>query len=685
MIERKINKINSEPPLAHAKHIWNKDTGELVYEYNGRNIIYVKVLDNTKLYFRIGSDGNLQNMPLIQQIFIASEEETIAEVQFNLSNDVLNMKPNRAENGKAIIGQIGRPLLYGVNGIYDINQDLLIEWYGCSWQWLKDRFVINEDGEYTAKMKICLRQTPLIINLKMQYYRMHLGYSYYRPWEKRPKLDSITGWCSWEAYRDKVSENDIKYASEFLGKALSSYGLDYIQIDDGFQQSFVPMKDSNMVADSWLNTNEKFPRGHEYIVKNIKENGLKPGVWTNAVVNNEAFANNSSACIKDIDEKALKGSWINYILNCDQDTLREQVLPYYKGLKVLGYQYFKTDAIRHLWYDGLMEAVRRGIITNNEADKKFRAFLECAREGIGEDAYLLSCWGVLSQAVGIADACRVATDSNPSWRAIYMQIVESGRWFNTQRILFLNDPDHICVRTEIEWARTILSLVSLSGGLFMLSDSINNYDEQRLKMIKQCIPSLTTYTAETGQIDLSYGAFARGEYKAFSTLWSFHFQTEYRTWCVLGRFATVNLKQEQIPLENLSLNPEIQYIAFDFWIQNFLGIVSNNINCKELIQGNCQIIGLTPLESRPQIIASSRHVSMDIVSVKNELWKENVMHINLDGVKDTTETYYFHVPEGYEFKYVKSHNLDVCYEFYEEILKLSVFFTEHEGEIDIYF
>ena len=142
----------------------------------------------------------------------------------------------------------------------------------------------------------------------------------------------------------------------------------------------------------------------------------------------------------------------------------------------------------------------RGILTNKDAEHRFRAYLECAREGVGPDAFYLSSWGVLPQVIGIADACRISLDANPTWAGVRMQMVEQARWYHAQRILFINDPDHICARAMIDWTRSIISLFSLSGGLFMLSDPLETYDAQRIRMLQQCLPPLTTITGETGAL-----------------------------------------------------------------------------------------------------------------------------------------------------------------------------------------
>jgi len=55
-------------------------------------------------------------------------------------------------------------------------------------------------------------------------------------------------------------------------------------------------------------------------------------------------------------------------------------------------------------------------------------------------------------------------------------------------------------------------------------------------------------------------------------------------------------------------------------------------------------------ESRPQFLASDRHVSMDAVSVENIVWKDNKLCLKLNLVSGSTTTYSFYVPDGYSLK-----------------------------------
>ena len=53
----------------------------------------------------------------------------------------------------------------------------------------------------------------------------------------------------------------------------------------------------------------------------------------------------------------------------------------------------------------------------------------------------------------------------------------------------------------------MLSLISLSGGLYMLSDTEDAYTEEKLEVIRKTLPPLPTRTAETGSLSLEYPAY----------------------------------------------------------------------------------------------------------------------------------------------------------------------------------
>lgn len=645
------------PPVAQAeviKEIDNEGRQNYKMNYGGRNIICISVPTGIETESRVHSDGSMQSLPLIQQFYLNAEKTTKAVVTLHMRKDAVCFRPQRAKNDQAILAQQGGPLLYGANGFYGMWEDLLVEWYGEKWRWLGKRTVRHEDGSVSASFEIELGNHPFFLLIRPHYYSQHLGYKYFSPWKRRPNIKGISGWCSWEAYHRDVTEKNISDAAEIMSE-LVPYGMEYIQLDDGFQKLPIPPEKDGKIYESWLETNERFPGGHKEIIDSIRRNGLVPGIWTNAVVTNEEAAN-AGLCMTE-NGKAFKGYCIEYILNCSDEVLKDHVLPCYQGLRKYGYEYFKTDAIRHLCFDGLQECVRRGLLTDEEANARFRRFMECVRKGIGDDAYLLSCWGILSQSVSVADACRVGTDATPEWEHIHMQITESARCFFAQRILFTLDPDHVCVRTELEWARMLLSFVSLTGGLYMLSDPLECYDKPRIEIIKKTLPSLEIYTGETGPIDYTTPAFCwsekpelspeevsryilDGKENQFGTLWATHFCRGDRDWTVVMRTALSPLPEETLPVESLGMDPACRYAVYDFWEESFLGIAVGNVCLKELPIGHVQVCALTPVsDGCPTLIASNRHVSMDAVSVTEYKCSEGTLFLGLHGVKGNRYTY----------------------------------------------
>ena len=713
--------VCKEPPLAHALHHWDENTMILKYEYNGEDIIIVSLKGAKNPGFRHGSDGSMQSIKNIQQVYIELDSPFWAEVCFCLSSDTINMRPQRAQAGQAIIGQNGRLLLDEVNGLYDVDQDLLIDFHGCQWHWLTDRLETDANGKSIARAKMHLSEKPFYINLRTGWYKKHLGYNYHSPWEWKPSQKAIAGWCSWEAFRRNISHSHLEDISSFMSENLKDYGLEYIQVDDGYQQMPLPCKSDMTMAEGWMTCDkEKFPGGHKSMVETIIKNNLSPAIWTNSNITNPEFPEKNPDAVLWHDGKPMKGEWIDFLYSCTPETLEKHVEPLFRNLKETGFKYIKIDAIRHLLFDGLHEAVRMGKMSNKEAEEKFRAYMEATRRGMGKDMYYLASWGEMHEVIGLADACRISMDANPTWAGIHMQLFESARWFFTQRILFLNDPDHVCVRTKSDWAKSILSLISLSGQLYMLSDTTDAYTKEKLEIIRKTLPPLKTRTAETGPLDLRFPAYTwtklhgfavqsdekpvkpeditlkevydmAGIYPTmdddhpFSSLWAFHLEHGNRLWCVMGRFATVPLKKTKLPLSSLQLHSNAEYHAFDFWDEKYLGRVKNNFDAKALDTGQCQIVAFNLVHEKPQFIASSRHVSMDAISIGNVDFQNDTLSIQLEGIKGTTINYYFHANSRKFTGAIAAKGGSVVHQEHNGLIKAAVSFEETKALLSISF
>jgi len=233
MNNENFHPVQKIPPVAHALHKWEEETRTLSYEYNGIDILTAVIPGNGDVGYRHGSDGTMQSVAYAQQIYLETDAPAWVTLRFRLGRDAVNMKPRRAEADEAVLGQCGNLLLYGVNGLYDVDQDLLIDVNGTEWYWETPCFE-EEEGFRIARMCVKLSKKAVFINLRMHYYRSHLGYRYFEPWRRRPNPKSVAGWCSWEAYRRDIDIQKVRGIAEFMEKKLKAYGLEYIQVDDGY-------------------------------------------------------------------------------------------------------------------------------------------------------------------------------------------------------------------------------------------------------------------------------------------------------------------------------------------------------------------------------------------------------------------------------------------------------------------
>ena len=664
MLKKRDYPVLQVPPTGHARMSGDPDTMTFTLTYNGFDVLCIQPLEPCKLRPRFHSDGDFQSYPMLQQFTIASDREAAVTVTVSFPHEMVVMRPSRAQGEQAILGQWGHPLIDGVNGLYSLLWDYLVSWHGYDFKWDGDA-IRQENGVYSASFTFRLGARPWVVLLRPRYYGTHLGFENHKPWLRRPNTEAVSGWCSWEAYHDKVTQENIESAAKILAP-LRKYGLDTLQLDDGYQNPLVPPEKGKPIGDSWMNLNGKFPKGHPGIVSAMKGAGFRAGIWTNATLTNREACLDKPHLIRRADGELLCGDWIQYVIDCSDEILEEEIMPYYRKLREAGYDYFKSDSIRHLIFDGLQEAVRLGLITNEQANSRMNAYMRAARAGIGEDAYYLSCWGVLSQSVGVCDAMRVATDANTNWYAYSMQLRETARWFFCQRVLFTIDPDHVCVRGQLPWVRLLLSLVSLTGGVYMISDKPETYDEDRMTMICKTLPGLTVRTAETGPVvfdtpacysirdhehiaDSSYdlGHYDREETVPFASLWATHFEQDGRRWCVMQRCAVTPLPETRLSVKALGLPENRRYYALDFWKQEGFTVDDGRLTMPALSLGDTLVLGLYDItDAEACLLGSDRHISMDVVSVRSVRPVHSGLKLELSGFSGLTCRYSVYAPKA---------------------------------------
>lgn len=281
-----------------------------------------------------------------------------------------------------------------------------------------------------------------------------------------------TVWCSWYEYFTAVTEDDIH---ENLG-AMDTLGLpvDVVQIDDGYQSAL----------GDWLTLSERF-RSRESIAEAIRSHGRRPGIWTAPYLvapHSDLADRHPDWLVRDGDGAPLHAgrNWSHdlYVLDTSHPDAAAYLTDVYATLRAEGYDYFKIDFL----YAGALDGAR---YTEADALSAYRDGISLIRAAIGDDAYLLGCGAPMLPSTGLFDAMRVSPDTAPHRRPEaddYSQPGQEpaeftgvGRQWQHGR-LWINDPDCLMARPQVETRERWAAHVEATGGLMASSDRLLSLD-----------------------------------------------------------------------------------------------------------------------------------------------------------------------------------------------------------------
>lgn len=484
------------------------------------------------------------------------------------------------------------------------------------------------------------------LRFRPRFYQKHRGLAYYEPWTYTPWSRSAAGWTSWYAYKDRVTEGDVRAAVDAIAERLAPFGYEYVQIDDGFQR--LPIG----VPDNWLTTNAKFPDGLGGLYDYIASHGLQPGLWTNTAFADSAWAAaHPQYFVRTPDGKPARGNWIGFVMDgANPATMRDIVLPVYRQLKAQGWSYFKVDALRHLRYEGYNSYAAFYATRGINRVRVYRSFVQQIRDVIGRDAFLLASWGPRPELAGIIDATRLGDDG--------FGYGGFSQFNSFNNVVWRNDPDHIEI-AQADGYRSA-TITSLTGSLLMLTDRPEVYRTDRVEAARRTAPVLFTRPGQVYDLDPSRssrlfmvdhevsGSGPRpfeADQRLQQTLYQLDIARPFEQWTVLARTTGA---PDSIPITALGLVPGREYVAFDFWGKRFLGAFRDTLVAGAIDPGyQVQVVCLREWQSHPQLLATNRHVSCGGVDLERVRWSGEVLEGVSRVVAGDDYELYLTAPEGW--------------------------------------
>jgi len=501
-----------------------------------------------------------------------------------------------------------------------------------------------------------------------------------RTWlERHPDMKVPAGWNSWSGsgstggYGTDINEAIIVENMDFADRELRRWGMNYFQIDDGWEAA---------IGDWWVNE-DRFPphgdqNGIQWLLARAKGLGFIPGLWV------QAFnAEGRSRTLADHPEwfaDPIFGGLLGddpRVLDLSKPDARDHLQEVVARVKDWGAEWFKLDfgytaAYTENWHEPN--------ITRGEFYKKG---VQLVRETLGEDVFLLNV-AVVGWNYGLIDASRLTLDTMPAWEgeaedpySIAGSLLNQGlkpmyrdcaRRYYLHGNAWLNHPDLTFYRAHkdprippltLNESSTFTTAVALQGGIVKIGDRI-------VDLVPEAVDDLRRILPVYGKCGRPLDLFRR----EFPEVWSMAVDDFDEPYHVLGLLNWgVNIDQTTWPypfLEDAAreigadasetgLAPEVACLAFEFWTQAFLGESDGGFSMTVPAR-TPRVVALRPKKGRPQFLGTNRHVLGGAGVVRSLAWNEETR--TLTGVQEgSIGTEYapfehrvsLYVPDGFPF------------------------------------
>jgi len=424
--------------------------------------------------------------------------------------------------------------------------------------------------------RVTLKDGKVIEN----YYKSTLGVKYFQPIDKSRFALPPSGWCTWYYYYQQINENEVKQNAQWIADNLKDYGAQYVQIDDGWQGT------GRVFTRDWTNVSDKFPGGMDKLAAYIKSLGLKPGIWIAPhCQSNDAVVKNLPAIfLMKPDGTSASETWEGrYLLDPSTAESQKYLKDLFGKLAGWGYDYFKIDGQPVV----VGEYKTKKAFMKNPSDDAvalYRQTLETMRAAIGPDRYLLGCWGMPIEGMGLMNGSRTGGDVVLDWNGGFMLALRTTMQnYYLHNVAWYTDPDVMLVRSPLtlDQARAWATLQGLTGQALMGNDRMMDLSKERVDLLRRVFPAV-----DIRPLDL----FPAERNKH---IWDLKINHLGRDYDVVGVFNYDEAKSEQISLnwKDLGLPENVPVHVYDFWNKEYLGAWENGMTVN-LSPTSCRVLTL---------------------------------------------------------------------------------------------
>jgi hypothetical protein len=446
----------------------------------------------------------------------------------------------------------------------------------------------------------------------------------------------INGWCAWFYTQTQATEDEQLRNAEFIARHLKPYGMEWVQIDDGYQRAF----------GDWQG-NHLYPHGMSWLAAHIRKLGLKPGIWIAPYAISEHadivrqhpewLAHDAAGNLQ-----VTASTRVKYILDITHPGARQWLYHVFETLgPIWGYDFIKIDFVE--W---TLLAIERYYDPTLSRAQAYRLGFATMRAAVGPHCHLLDC-GPGPETVGLLDSMRIEQDLPQNTWEQYVKHDSSTAPAMAKRYYFhkrtwINDADHIGLALlTVPQARAVASLIALSGGTMMSGDRLYALDAARLDILKKVFP---TYGEAARPLDLFE--------KAFPEIFALRITRDFGAWWLVGYFNWDEGAEARrtFDVARLGLATHTPYLAYTFWTQRRLAVSDGKVQLR-FPPSSAHLFVIHEARGVPQLLGTDRHYTQGGLELARVHWdaaQHTLSGVGL-GAPGLSWTLTLYVPEGFSW------------------------------------
>lgn len=491
------------------------------------------------------------------------------------------------------------------------------------------------DGTFDpVKDEVRLKDGAVLKN----YYRDTLKIKYFHPIDKTHFPLPPSGWCSWYFFYQEINENEIKLNAKWIADNLKDYGVEYVQIDDGWQGTGRGLGENR----DWSTINDRFSGGMDRLAAYIKSLGLKPGIWLapHGQSNHAVVKNHSGVFLLKPDGTSASSTWEGtFLIDPSTPESQQYLKDLFTRMAAWGYDYFKIDGqpivVRE--YRNKKSFMKRPA---EDSDELYRDTLESIREAIGPRRYLLGCWVVPLEGIGLMNGSRTGADVLPNWEGFKFAMRATMQYYFLHNVAWYTDPDVFIVRAPLpfEQARAWATLQGLTGQAALMSDRLVDLSPERVELIKRVYPAVDIRPLDLFPSDRN------------KRIWDLKINHLGRQYDVVGVFNFDESKPitSYVGWKDLGLPEDRPVHVFDFWNKEYLGAWERGISI-ELLPASTRVLALVPATDQIQLVSTSRHITQGWIDLVSHELRGNRYLGKSRLIKNDPYNLWFAFPRGKHF------------------------------------